>query len=86
MALGIAVKTWLDDYAKPNMTSDEKKTLQEAAQTKNLPHGEDFGGDLDMAFNFFNALFDGVKTLATEIPEADFEVWNGARKYLVERH
>lgn len=85
MALGIAVKTWLDDHVKPGMKNEEKEQLKKDFPKDLLPHGEDFSGDLDMAFSFFNAVFDGVNVLKDEIAPVDFEVWGGARKYLSDR-
>jgi len=41
--------------------------------------------DLDVAFDFFEALYKGVKTLGSEISEADMKAWETANEYLAER-
>ena len=85
IGLGIAVKTYLDDVAQPGSSSDEKYLAKANYVKEKLPHSVDFSGDLDTTFNFFDALYVGVCTLGSEIPEADLEVWKGAHKYLADR-
>ncbi len=85
IGLGIAVKTYLDNYAHPGSSSDEKYVAQASYVREQLPHSVDFPGDLEITFNFFNALYGGVNTLEGEIPEGDLAVWTGAHKYLADR-
>jgi hypothetical protein len=85
IGLGIAVKTYLDDYARAGTTKEEKKTAKESYVTQQLPKSVDFAGDLEIAFNFFDAIHRGVKTLGSEIPANDLAIWEGAGKYLAEK-
>jgi len=50
-----------------------------------LPQSVDFVSDLDVAFKFFDAVHDGVKTLGDEISEADKKAWDNAKAYLAVR-
>jgi hypothetical protein len=85
IGLGIAVNTYLDYYAQPGSSSDEKHTAKANYVREKLPLSVDFSGDLETAFNFFNALYAGVSTLGGEISEGDLDIWKGAQKYLAER-
>jgi hypothetical protein len=85
IGLGIAVKTYLDSYARPGSNSDEKYAAKANYVREQLPHSVDFAGDLEVTFDFFNAVYEGVKTLEGEIPEGDLAVWKGAHKYLADR-
>lgn len=44
-----------------------------------------FTEDLEVAFDFFEALYAGVKTLDSEMTPADKKAWNGAKVYLEKR-
>jgi hypothetical protein len=79
------VKTYLDDYAQPGSSSDEKNTAKLNYVKEKLPHSVDFSEDLEKTFNFFNALYTGISTLGGEMPEGDLDVWKGAHKYLADR-
>lgn len=85
IALGIAVKTYLDDYAKPDVAPEKRSQEKQAYKSKNLPNSENFEEDLDVAFKFFDAVHVGVKTLGDEIGDADKAAWDGAKAYLAER-
>ena len=52
---------------------------------KYLPHSVNFSEDLDVAFKFFDAVYEGVSTLGKEINEADKKVWDNAHAYLAKR-
>jgi Temperature dependent protein affecting M2 dsRNA replication len=52
---------------------------------KYLPHSLDFAEDLDVAFKFFDAVYDGVKTFGDEISDADKDAWVAAKGYLDRR-
>jgi hypothetical protein len=82
VALGIAMKTWLDDHVKPDLTAEEKNELKSSYIKTYLPNSLSFAEDLEAAFSFFDALFDGVKLLKDEISDEDLAIWRGARKYM----
>lgn len=52
---------------------------------KYLPHSVNFKEDLDVAFKFFDAVYQGVQTLNDEISEADKNAWDAAKTYLDKR-
>jgi hypothetical protein len=49
---------------------------------KYLPHSVNFKEDLDVAFKFFDAVYQGVQALNDEISEADKNAWDAAKAYL----
>lgn len=79
------MKTYLDDFVKLDLSSDERNADKVKYSEKFLPHGVDFAGDLDVAFSFFDALYEGVKTLGDEIGETDRKAWDDASAYLTLR-
>lgn len=79
-ALGIAVKTYLDDYAAPNLTDALKTAKKSDYATSLIPHNVDFAKDLDAAFELFDAVFAGVQVLKDEVP--DISSWERANDYL----
>ncbi|KAI1485243.1 nuclease-like protein [Biscogniauxia mediterranea] len=81
VALGIAVKTFLDDV-HPNEPADQKAAKKAEFPGKFVPFATNFFEDLDIACDFFNALHTGVKTLTSEIPTADRGAWDKAATYL----
>ena len=85
VGLGIAVRTYLDDYAQIGASQEDQKIVKAQYVTQQLPDSVDFAGDLDVAFNFFEAIYSGIKTFGSEIPKEDLAVWVGASKYLTER-
>jgi len=85
VGLGIAVKTYLDDYLKLDTTPEQRSELKRSYADKFLPNSVNIAEDLDVAFDFFEALYEGVKTLGNEIPEGDKEAWDGAKAYLSKR-
>ncbi len=51
-----------------------------------MPYALAFAEDLDIACNFFDALYAGVKALdAKEMPAADRATWDKAAKFLESR-
>ncbi|CZS94465.1 hypothetical protein WAI453_008066 [Rhynchosporium graminicola] len=84
-SLGIAVKTYLDDFLKAEWTADQREANKADYVKKYLPHSVNFAEDLDVAFRFFDAVYEGVSTLGKEISEADKKVWDNAHAYLVKR-
>ncbi|KAJ8069399.1 hypothetical protein OCU04_003054 [Sclerotinia nivalis] len=83
VAFGIAVKTYLDDRIKPDISKEEKQLMKNAYSATYLPHAINFVEDLDVAFGFFDALHKGVKTLSdTEMKDAEKKTWDDAKAYL----
>ncbi|KAI2623397.1 temperature dependent protein affecting M2 dsRNA replication-domain-containing protein [Xylaria nigripes] len=81
VALGIAVKTFLDDV-NPNEPAEQKARKKAEFPGKFVPYATNFYEDLEIAYDFFNALHAGVKTLTGEISGADRAVWDKAAVYL----
>jgi hypothetical protein len=63
----------------------DREAVKRDYATKFLPSSVNIAEDLDVAFDFFNALYEGVKTLGDEIPQADKKVWDSAKEYLAKR-
>jgi len=85
VALGIAVKTYFDDVG-PNETAQSKAIRRDKFPEKYVPYASAFSEDLDIACQFFDALYAGVKTLDTaELTAADRAVWDKAAEYLALR-
>lgn len=82
-ALGIAVKTYLDDYTAPDQSEEYKKGKKRDYASTLIPHNINFAEDLDTAFDLFDAVFAGVQTLKDEIP--DKSSWERANSYLTLR-
>lgn len=83
IALGIAVKTYLDDHCSPNADAEDRANLKAAYVKTLLPHSVDFTRDLDKAFRFFDAVYAGVKTLGEEeVSQEDRTMWDRAHKWL----
>jgi hypothetical protein len=75
VAMGIAVKTFLDDT-----------TPVESFPAKFIPFATAFAEDLEIAFDFFGAVHEGVKTLSgKDISGVDKAAWDKAAQFLVGR-
>lgn len=82
-ALGIAVKTFLDDSVTPSMSIEERRQCRSNYATKFCPHATNFPEDLDTAFKFFDAVCEGVKVLSqTHGALQNAAVWQSAKAYL----
>jgi hypothetical protein len=81
VALGIAVKTFLDDI-HPDETAEQKAAKKAEFPGRFVPYATHFFEDLDIACEFFNALHAGVQTLTSEMPGADRSAWDKAARYL----
>ncbi|KAL2025036.1 hypothetical protein VTK56DRAFT_38 [Thermocarpiscus australiensis] len=80
VALGIAVKTYFDDILPNDPDKAQKKQNFPATY---VPFALAFAEDLDIACDFFEALYAGVKTLdAKDMSAADRAAWDKAAKYL----
>ncbi|KAF4626125.1 hypothetical protein G7Y89_g12037 [Cudoniella acicularis] len=85
IALGIAVKTYLDDFVKLDASKEDREADKAKYVAKYLPHSVNFAEDLDVAFKFFDGVYAGVKTLGDEIGETDRKAWDDANAYLALR-
>jgi hypothetical protein len=85
VGLGIAVKTYLDDYVKLDTTPEQRAELKHSYAAKFLPNSVNIAEDLDVAFALFDAICEGVKTLGDEVPQADKKAWEDAKAYLALR-
>lgn len=74
----------MDLFLDDELLSDKAK--REAKLPKhiqdNLPQSVNFVEDLEVAFKFFDAVYEGVKTLGKEISEKDRRGWDNAKAYL----
>lgn len=82
-ALGIAVKTYLDDFAAPGQSLELKREKKSIYANQLIPHNLDFAADLDVAFQLFDAVYAAVQTLKDEVP--DKSGWERANRYLTLR-
>ncbi|EAQ85945.1 hypothetical protein CHGG_07198 [Chaetomium globosum CBS 148.51] len=83
VALGIAVKTYLDDLV-PNDPHKSQK-LEEFPGVY-VPYAVSFTEDFNVACNFFDALHAAVKELKpNDIPAIDRSAWDSAAQYLATR-
>lgn len=84
--MGIAVKTYLDDLISLDHTPAQRQAAKQEYGGKYLPKHENIAEDLDVAFDFFAALYEGVKTLNSgELSEFDMKAWDSADEYLKAR-
>ncbi|KAI9763500.1 MAG: hypothetical protein M1835_007801, partial [Candelina submexicana] len=74
-ALGIAVKSYLDELAVYDDPGSEaaKNAVKAKGTTDWIPNSVDFVGDLDRAFRLWDAIYAGVKVAGKEIQGG--EVW-----------
>jgi hypothetical protein len=84
VSMGIAVKTYLDDFVNMELSKEARDAAKPDYGPTYLPKSINIIEDLDVAFDFFAALSKGVQTLE-EIPETDLKKWEAADKYLAER-
>lgn len=85
VALGIAVKTFLDEAPASDTPAMRRNRANEFPQ-KFVPYAIDFVGDLEICFKFVEALYTGVKTLdPKEMPVIDRNTWEKTHKYLESR-
>lgn len=85
VALGIAVKTYLDDVNPADSAEQKAKRLQLFPGTY-VPFAVEFSEDFEIACEFFRAIHAGVKAYTgKEIPAADRAVWDRAAIYLSRR-
>lgn len=84
-ALGIAVKTFLDESYQDN-TPEEKEEQKKTFPSKFVPHATHPFEDIYTAFGLVEALYAGVQTLGeSEIKDGVKANWERAKKYLERR-
>ena len=86
VALGIAVKTYLDD-ANPADSAEQKAAKLAKFPDHFVPYAVAFHEDFEIACRFFLAIHAGVKAMdgGKEIPAADRATWDRAAVYLTQR-
>lgn len=88
--LGIAVKHYLDELPAVggNPESEEvKEEVKERGPRSWFPHAEDFRGDLERAFQLWDAVYAGVKT-AVELMRVDKDMgqsWDAVNTWINRR-
>ena len=82
--MGIAVKTLLDEVPASE-PAKERAERKKDFPSRYVPYATHFEEDLDIAFNFFQALNKGVQAMGKEIPTADAAIWDRASKWLEAR-
>jgi hypothetical protein len=70
---------------KLDTTPEQRSELKVSYAAKFLPNSVNISEDLDVAFDFFDALYEGVKTLGSDIPAGDRKAWDDANAYLALR-
>ena len=84
IALGIAVKTFLDDDNVGDSREQRAQRLGGFPQTY-VPFATDFTEDVRTCYGFVNAVCAGVGTLDKELSAGDKRVWVAAGEYLAAR-
>jgi hypothetical protein len=84
IALGIAVKTFMDELANIE-TREERVKMMEGFPTKFVPFATHFVEDLRICFAFFEAVHKGVQTLEKEMSAVDRQAWDKTNEYLQAR-
>lgn len=77
----------MDDYLDKTPPWDQSQRQENLPQyaSKFLPQSVNFPEDLEVAFKFFEALYEGIKTLGKEISDRDRKGWDAAKSYLEQR-
>lgn len=84
-ALGIAVKTFLDESYEDN-TPEMKEERKKVFPAKFVPHATHPFEDFEVAFGLVEALYAGVQTLGESELKAEVKAeWERAKKYLERR-
>lgn len=84
IALGIAVKTFLDDDNVSDSREQRAERVEKFPQTY-VPFATNFTDDMRACYGFVNALCTGVSTLDKEISAGDKRAWEAAGEYLAAR-
>ncbi len=81
IAMGIAVKTLLDDVPA-NETAEARATRKREFPLSYVPFATHFVQDLDISYAFFQALSAGIQSLDKEMTASEKAVWETASQYL----
>lgn len=81
--LSIAVLTYLNGI-DPTSADSKAETLDKCA-TDYFIHMVDFEGDLRIAFELWDAVYEGVKTSGNLVKESDKKIWTEANDWLTPR-
>ena len=84
IALGIAVKTFLDDDNVED-SREQRAARMRAFPNTYVPFATDFVEDMRTCYGFVNAVCAGVGTLDKELSAEDKRVWEAAGEYLAAR-
>lgn len=87
-ALSIAVKSYLDELlsndADPTSPQTKERVI-ETASKRYFPQSLDFSGDLETAFELWDAVHEGVKNGGSAIPESTKKLWSETNEWLTAR-
>ena len=82
------MKSYLDELlsndADPTSPQTKARVI-ETASTRYFPQSIDFSGDLQIAFELWDAIFDGVKNGGSAVPEASKKLWTETNEWLAAR-
>ena len=67
------------------LSESTPEAMKKSYAEKFLPNHINIAEDFDVAFCFFDALHEGLKTLGSEISESDKKAWDNAKEYLAKR-
>lgn len=87
-ALSIAVKTYLDEIVNNAEAhgNEARDLVREGTIHKYFPQSVDVLGDLNTGFEFWDAVYQGVKSGGSgTIKEADKKYWGEANEWLKEK-
>ena len=79
------MKSYLDellyDDADPP-SAESKARVMETASTRYFPQSIDFSGDIQIAFELWDAVFDGVQNGDHAVPKASRKLWSETNAWL----
>ncbi|KAK3213851.1 hypothetical protein GRF29_28g1203786 [Pseudopithomyces chartarum] len=86
-ALSIAVKSYLDELYTDNdpTAAETKERVRETAATRYFPQALDLVGDLRIANELWDAIYDGVKNSGSVVTESEKKQWAEANEWLAAR-
>ncbi|KAF2009073.1 hypothetical protein BU24DRAFT_90435 [Aaosphaeria arxii CBS 175.79] len=83
-ALSVAMKSYLDELHNQSepTSAKAKEQVRETVSTRYFPQSEDFDNDLKLAFDLWDAVFQGVKTSGNLVKESEKKQWSEADEWL----
>lgn len=78
------MKSYLDEMfndAEPG-SAEAKARVRDSTIKRYFPQSKDVLGDLDVAFEFWDAVYAGVKSSGSVMKEADKKYWDEANEWL----